>query len=566
MDVKQRVESICILNFDEEESTITQRQLMWNYDENSKNSYIVSDVDSELLILIQFDDVIDLNYVTIKALPNKNDDISPPNRIHIYSMQHLNINFNDIRTLKPDKSINCSTKKLKKGQKISLNKTLQNVMKFRQTLYVAVFIETNQNNTEQTYLNGIKINGEPLFAKESSITGRRLLYTYDKDSLMDELRGVKSDHRFAFPQVMKTECNNSLSISVLCTKMLINGYLRRYETRYNYLIPFCINVLCLNYYYYTIDSIMNYNHFPLLYQKQEELNNIEGEFKAKYTVFKRKCDDKLFVAKIVKKSWNTDVYDTLMAKNDSEKKDVKRNKTHPRMYENEINILQNSMVKHKNILNVMDVFESNCDLFIVYDYFIGIDQHSLTLFDVLHEMGNGLNEQIAKVIFKELICVLDYLHCLSIVHQHIKCDSIWFKSRDNLNEIILMNNEFIDIVPKHGLKGLFGTPRYIAPEMINNNIYSTQVDIWSAGVILYFMLVGYPPFYLDLDDNEYEQYNDHQIENMLFDKIKNAQYSMPHSFWGHISNEAKDLVQKLLIIDPKSRLNAKQILKHAWLV
>jgi calcium-dependent protein kinase len=96
-----------------------------------------------------------------------------------------------------------------------------------------------------------------------------------------------------------------------------------------------------------------------------------------------------------------------------------------------------------------------------------------------------------------------------------------------------------------------GTPLYMSPEVINRN-YSSSCDIWSAGVILYIMLCGYPPFYGDTDIEVYK-------------KITTYDYEFDDEVWDGISDEAKDLIKKILVPDPE-RLKVKGALKHPWLV
>jgi calcium/calmodulin-dependent protein kinase I len=97
-----------------------------------------------------------------------------------------------------------------------------------------------------------------------------------------------------------------------------------------------------------------------------------------------------------------------------------------------------------------------------------------------------------------------------------------------------------------------GTPSYVAPEIIFGRGYDFKVDCWSLGVILYVMLCGFPPFYDD--DNA-----------KLFELIKDCQFDFPSPYWDNVSEEAKDLIRKLLVIDSDKRLSAEQILQHPWL-
>jgi calcium/calmodulin-dependent protein kinase I len=97
-----------------------------------------------------------------------------------------------------------------------------------------------------------------------------------------------------------------------------------------------------------------------------------------------------------------------------------------------------------------------------------------------------------------------------------------------------------------------GTPGYIAPEILLNKLHGTQVDMWSLGVILYILLGGYPPFH-DEDQNE------------LFKRIKAGVYEFHEEYWAEVSAEAKDLIAKLLVVNPLERLTAEQALAHPWL-
>ena len=103
------------------------------------------------------------------------------------------------------------------------------------------------------------------------------------------------------------------------------------------------------------------------------------------------------------------------------------------------------------------------------------------------------------------------------------------------------------------LKTACGTPGYVAPEVLKQTGYGREVDMWSVGVILYILLCGFPPFY-------------HENANQLYRQIMRGDFEFIAPYWDPVSDSAKDLVRKLLVVDPKQRLTAEQALQHEWMV
>jgi calcium/calmodulin-dependent protein kinase I len=108
-------------------------------------------------------------------------------------------------------------------------------------------------------------------------------------------------------------------------------------------------------------------------------------------------------------------------------------------------------------------------------------------------------------------------------------------------------------IPKELMYTACGTPAYVAPEVLEGKGYDLRVDSWSLGVIIYVMLCGFPPFY-DEDNDK------------MFELIKKGNYDFPSPYWDEISSSAKDLISKLLVVDPKRRLSADEVLNHEWLI
>eukprot|EP00803_Ostreobium_quekettii_P006265 evm.model.scf_1755.2 EVM.evm.TU.scf_1755.2 scf_1755:33711-34629(-) len=99
-----------------------------------------------------------------------------------------------------------------------------------------------------------------------------------------------------------------------------------------------------------------------------------------------------------------------------------------------------------------------------------------------------------------------------------------------------------------------GTPQYVAPEVIKKDVkeYTKAVDMWGVGVIMFILLSGAPPFY---DRNE----------AVMYAKIQSGKFSMEEAVWKNVSNSGKDMVKKLLMVDPKDRLTVGGALEHAWI-
>lgn len=97
-----------------------------------------------------------------------------------------------------------------------------------------------------------------------------------------------------------------------------------------------------------------------------------------------------------------------------------------------------------------------------------------------------------------------------------------------------------------------GTPGYVAPEILEGKPYDTQADMWSLGVIVYILLGGYPPF---IEQNQRE----------LFRKIRKGQYEFHEEYWGQVSEDAKNLIRKLLTVSPTQRYDAEAAMRNGWI-
>ena len=153
---------------------------------------------------------------------------------------------------------------------------------------------------------------------------------------------------------------------------------------------------------------------------------------------------------------------------------------------------------------------------------------------------------------KQSFYALCYLHKNRICHRDIKPENFLLYKEDDASHIKLIDFGLAKrVVPNEIMNKPNGTPYYIAPEVLKGS-YTTQCDVWSMGVIMYIMLCGKPPFG--------GKHNKDIINNVL-----NGTFSMKSEIWGTVSNDAKDLISKLLERSADMRLTAYEAFEHPWI-
>lgn len=220
--------------------------------------------------------------------------------------------------------------------------------------------------------------------------------------------------------------------------------------------------------------------------------------------------------------------------------------------EQEIAIMKK--VEHPNCIKLHEVFDEKQKMYMVLDLVTGGE-----LFDRIISRGH-YSEKDAAVLINDTLVAIGYLHSLGIVHRDLKPENLLYSSNDerspNYDVIKVADFGLAKVVhggSDHSMTTTCGTPGYVAPEVLEQaGGYGPEVDVWSIGVILYILLCGFPPFY---DENN----------AVLFQQIKKGDYSFPSPYWDDISDGAKDLVRKILQVDPKKRLTIKQCLDHPWI-
>lgn len=195
---------------------------------------------------------------------------------------------------------------------------------------------------------------------------------------------------------------------------------------------------------------------------------------------------------------------------------------------------------HPHIIRLYEVIETPNDIYVVMEYV-----KSGELFDYIVEKGR-LVEDEARHFFQQIISGVEYCHRNMVVHRDLKPENLLLDSRSNVKIADFgLSNVMRD---GHFLKTSCGSPNYAAPEVISGRLYAgPEVDVWSCGVILYALLCGSLPF------------DDENIPN-LFKKIKGGMYTLP----SHLSPGARDLIPRMLLVDPLKRITIPEIRQHPW--
>jgi calcium-dependent protein kinase len=207
-----------------------------------------------------------------------------------------------------------------------------------------------------------------------------------------------------------------------------------------------------------------------------------------------------------------------------------------------------SQLDHPNIIKIYEYYSDDLHYYVITELASGGE-----LYEQIYNIKNYC-ETDAVEIMKQLLSVVCYIHSKGIVHRDLKPENILLetnKKKDlNIKIIDFGTSNYFDKNTKLTLK--VGTPYYIAPEVLNTN-YDNKCDIWSCGVILYVLLSGSPPF-------------DGSDDRAITELVKMGKYNFIGKEWGCVSNEAKDLITKMLTYDYKQRIAADQCLAHPWII
>ncbi|KAM4876085.1 calcium/calmodulin-dependent protein kinase type IV [Thomomys bottae] len=204
-------------------------------------------------------------------------------------------------------------------------------------------------------------------------------------------------------------------------------------------------------------------------------------------------------------------------------------------------------LSHPNIIKLKEIFETPTEISLVLELVTGGE-----LFDRIVEKGYYSERDAADAV-KQILEAVAYLHENGIVHRDLKPENLLYATPAPDASLKIADFGLSKIVEHQVLmKTVCGTPGYCAPEILRGCAYGPEVDMWSVGIITYILLCGFEPFY------------DERGDQFMFRRILNCEYYFISPWWDEVSLNAKDLVKKLIVLDPKKRLNTFQALQHPW--
>ncbi|XP_051143453.1 calcium-dependent protein kinase 17-like [Andrographis paniculata] len=201
---------------------------------------------------------------------------------------------------------------------------------------------------------------------------------------------------------------------------------------------------------------------------------------------------------------------------------------------------------HPNVVDLKAVYEDEGYVHLVMELCAGGE-----LFHKLEKHGR-FSELKAREIFRHLMEVVMYCHDKGVVHRDLKPENILLSNKSDSSPIKLADFGLATYIrPGRSLYGKVGSPFYIAPEVLAGG-YDQAADVWSAGVILYILLSGIPPFW-------------GKTKSQIFDAVRAADLWFSSNLWDSVSDSAKELIRGMLCKDTSRRLTAQQVLDHPWL-
>ncbi|XP_075716690.1 calcium/calmodulin-dependent protein kinase type II subunit delta isoform X7 [Rhinoderma darwinii] len=206
------------------------------------------------------------------------------------------------------------------------------------------------------------------------------------------------------------------------------------------------------------------------------------------------------------------------------------------------------LLKHPNIVRLHDSISEEGYHYLVFDLVTGGE-----LFEDI-VAREYYSEADASHCIQQILESVNHCHLNGIVHRDLKPENLLLASKSKGAAVKLADFGLAIEVQgdQQAWFGFAGTPGYLSPEVLRKDPYGKPVDMWACGVILYILLVGYPPFW---DEDQHR----------LYQQIKAGAYDFPSPEWDTVTPEAKDLINKMLTINPAKRIIGSEALKHPWI-
>lgn len=219
----------------------------------------------------------------------------------------------------------------------------------------------------------------------------------------------------------------------------------------------------------------------------------------------------------------------------SDKEDIKR----------EIQILQH-LSGQANIVEFKGVYEDRQSVHVVMELCAGGE-----LFDRIIAQGH-YSERAAAAVCRQIVKVVHICHFMGVMHRDLKPENFLLSSKDE-GSMLKATDFGLSVFIEEGkvYRDVVGSAYYVAPEVLRRS-YGKEIDVWSAGIMLYILLSGVPPFWAE-------------TEKGIFDAVLKGELDFESDPWPSISESAKDLVRRMLTQNPKKRITPAEVLEHPWM-
>ncbi|XP_015769015.1 PREDICTED: peripheral plasma membrane protein CASK-like [Acropora digitifera] len=208
-------------------------------------------------------------------------------------------------------------------------------------------------------------------------------------------------------------------------------------------------------------------------------------------------------------------------------------------------------LRHPHIVEMLGAYSMDGFIYMVFEYMDGAD----LCFEIVNRVNAGFvySEAVASHYLRQVLEALSFCHNNEIVHRDLKPHNILLASKENSAPIKIADFGVAMEIGEEGYitSGRIGTPHFMSPEMINREQYGKPIDVWGCGVVLFILLSGSFPF--------------QGTGEKLYESIRRGVPTMRPKMWDNISDEARDLVKKMLEHDQNVRVTAREALQHPWL-